>query len=226
MMKRKLVCIFAVMATLFILASSTTPTVAVANYKAVGVKAGDIAVYSYKTNMGGAVDQIATSTTYILGVSGTQISFLRNYNYANGSYYGSDSYTENVSQYGGGFHVWLRLLPANLSVGDPIQVGSPYKVNQTFTATFAGVQRTVNNVTFMSAGISCGKEYDKETGLFLRSNLYLGSNQWENMTLLSTTAWSAPVSQPTNLLIVGLGAGAIGGLVIGVVIGFAIKRRK
>jgi hypothetical protein len=224
-MKRKLACIFAVMATLLVLTSSTTPMVAAANYKAVGIKSGDFATYTYKTNMGGSIDQVATSTTYILGISGTQVTFVRNYNFANDSYYGSDMYTENVSQYVPGAHVWLRLLPANLSVGDPIQFGSPYKVNQTFTATFAGMQRTVNNVTFMSAGISCGKEYDKETGLFLRSNLYLGSNQWENMSLISTTAWSAPSStQATTMLMVGLGA--IGGLIVGVVIGLAIKRRK
>ena len=206
--------------------SSTTPIAAAANYKAVGIKNGDVATYTYKTNMGGSIDQVATTTTYILGVSGTQVTFVRNYNYANGSYYGSDMYTENVSLYVPSAHIWLRLLPANLSVGDPIQVGSPYKVNQTFTATFGGLQRSVNNVTFMSAGISCSKEYDKATGLFLQSNLYIGSNQWENVSLISTTAWSAPPSTqaPTDLLTVGLGA--IGGLVIGVVIGFAIKRRK
>jgi hypothetical protein len=224
MMKRKLACLLAVMATLFILTSSATPTVAAANYKAVGIKNGDVATYTYKTNMGGTIDQVATTTTYILGISGTQVTFVRDYNYANGSYYGSDSYTENVSQYVPGNHIWLRLIPANLSVNDPIQVGSSYKVNQTFPATFAGVQRSVNNVSFMSSGKSCSKEYDKATGLFLSSNLYLGSSQWENVSLVSTTAWSAPTSVPTNWLMVGLGA--VGGLIVGVVIGFAIKRRK
>jgi hypothetical protein len=223
-MKRKLACIFAVMATLLILTSSTTPIAATTNYNAVGIENGDIATYTYKTNMGGSIDQVATTTTYILGLSGTEVTFVRDYNYANGSYYGSDMYTENVSQYVPGAHIWLRLLPANLSVGDPIQVGSPYKVNQTFTTTFAGLQRSVNNVSFMSSGISCSKEYDKATGLFLQSNLYLGSSQWENVSLISTTAWSAPTSVPTNWLTIGLGA--IGGLIVGVVIGFAIKRRK
>lgn len=225
-MKRKLACIFAVMATLLILSSSTTPIVSAANYSAVGVRTGDRQVYSYKTNMGGSINNVTIFTVYILGVTGTQISFVRNYNYPNGSYYGSDSYTENVSQWVFGKHVWLILIPANLSVNDPIQSGAPYKVNQTFSATFAGVSRTVSNVSFMSAGKSCSKEYDKATGIFLYSNLYLGSNQWENISLISTTLWSAPTSAPssTNWLMIGLGA--IGGLIVGVAIGFAIKRRK
>jgi hypothetical protein len=223
-MKRKLACIFAVMATLLILTSSTSPIAAATNYKAVGIKSGDTATYTYKTNQGGAINQVATTTTYILALSGTQVTFVRVYNYANGSSYQSNTYTENVSRYVPGGHVWLRLLPANLSVNDPIQVGSHYKVNQTFTATFAGAQRSVNNVSFLSHSISCSYEYDQATGLFLQSNLYLGSGHWENISLTSTTAWSAPTSNPADMLWVGLGT--IGGFIIGVVIGFAITRRK
>jgi hypothetical protein len=225
MMKKKLVYMFALTSALLLLAFSTTPISAAPNYKIVGVRTGDTATYSYNTNMPDPVNQTSITTSIILGVSGTQVTLLRNYIYPNGSSYGNDILNENISQYTLSGHIWLRLLPANLSVGDPIQVGSSLTVDQTFTATFAGMQRTVNNVTFMSSGMSCGKEYDKETGLFLASNLYLGSNHWENVSLISTTLWSAPSpAEPISLLSVGLGA--IVGLVVGVAIGFVIKRRK
>jgi hypothetical protein len=228
-MKRRSMYVFTAIAALLILTPASTPTVTAADYQAIGISAGDTAIYEYTLTTGAPYDQINRTATLFLGLNGANVTFMRSYNYLNGSYFSSDQYTENITTYVPSGRLWRRLIPANLNVDDPLQIGSPYKVNQTFSATFAGASRTIINASFLSSAVSCCKQYDRSTGILIRSILYLGSGDWENITLMSTTAWppSAPAqgmfNTTTIIAIAGVGVVA---LAVGYLVGRSGKKKK
>jgi hypothetical protein len=226
---KRIMYVFTAIAALLILTSASAPTVTAANYQAIGVSVGDIATYKYTLTTGPPYDEINSTVTTFLGLNGANVTIMRSYNYLNGTYFNSDIRTENITTYVPGGIVWRRLIPANLDVGDPLQIGSPYKVNQTFTATLAGASRTIINASFLSSAVSCCKQYDRSTGILVRSILYLGSGDWENITLVSTTAWSpsAPsqgiFNMTTIIAIAGVGVAA---LAVGYLVGRSGKKKK
>jgi hypothetical protein len=223
-MKRKSICGIAVLSMLLAFTSTFVPATA-ANYKDIGVSTGVSVIYQYNST---ASPSIHTLGVYYQSVVGTNATMIGTTYYGDGTIYGSFTKSGNISLYTNIFDQNLRpyVIAANLNVGDNVTIGSPvtFKINSSSTMLVAGAQRTVLNLNYNQLGSRTDFYYDQSTGLTVKANIYEGGSNWENVTLISTNAWSAaPAGISDTLLMAGIG---IGGIVVGLAIGLVIGRAK
>jgi hypothetical protein len=178
-----------------------------ADYEKVGVNLGNTADYKLSTDFGNQ------NRTHILvyGIVGTVV-------HLNITEYNPDGTVNSTSQtigdlYLGSYPMYLYLLAANLTAGDPIGSGSPITINETITMTVAGASRTVNHLrTRASNQLPDGTfevYWDKATGLMTKVNVWIFVG-WLNMTIMSTDAWPIvapppppPVTPPLSVKLSG-----------------------
>jgi chitodextrinase len=157
-------------------------TVAAEDYTKIGVKVGDTAEYSFTMT---GVPTPTTLSYLISNVTGTNVTI---------SSAGSTIVSGNVSAGGNG--IWLYLIAANLTAGDPLYVGAPYSINETITMTAAGESRAINhfNLTTTVSGYTVIEEiyWDKLTGLMTGINDYISGSGWTNQTLTTTSLFGVP----------------------------------
>jgi hypothetical protein len=223
-LKRK--SIFAIAALFMLIVSTSTfmPATA-ANYKNIGVSTGVMVDYQYSSTASPSSHKF---TVYYQSVVGTNATMVGTTYYDDGTIYGSFIKDGNISLYTNLFAQNLRpfVIAAGLNVGDNITYGAPImmKINSSSTMLVAGSQRTVLNLNYNQLGSRTDFYYDAATGITVKANIYEGGTSWENITVISTTAWSqAPAGASDIILLAGVGAG---GIVVGLIVGLAIGRMR
>jgi hypothetical protein len=223
-LKKKSICAIAVLSMLLAFTSTFMPATA-ANYKDIGVSTGVIVTYQYNSTASPSIPRLSV---YYQSVVGTNATMVGTTYHGDGTIHDSFTKSGNISLYTNVFAQNLRpyVIAANLNVGDNITIGSPvtFKINSSSTMSVAGTQRTVLNLNYNQLGSRTDFYYDQSTGLTVKANIYEGGTTWENITLISTNAWSAaPAGVSDLLLLTGIGIGAI---VVGLAVGLVIGRRR
>lgn len=198
--------------------------VVAADFSKVGVKTGTTATYSFSAS-NSEVNRVDLNFTSVAGTTVT-LSYIW-YN-PDGSENSSWVDTGDVSTGGGVTAISAFLIPSNLSAGDPIFSGSLLTINETVSMFTAGAYRTVNHSNWITTSGSYRHDlyWDKQTGLMVRLTLRSGSSGGpysQNVTLTSTSPWSAGLSVDASTLIL------IGGVVAAVVVAVAavsLRRRR
>jgi hypothetical protein len=223
MFKRKATCALIVLTILLAVTFMSSPAAA-ANYKAIGVKTGVLNTYQYNSTSAPSNTKFTIFFQSVVLTNATIIGTLYN---AGGVLVSSFTRSGNISLYTLITNQNLRsyVVAANLSVGDNVASGSPSKFNSSQDMLVAGTTRTVLDYNSNLTGARTDYYYDRLTGVLVKANINQGGTNWENVTMISTTAWSAPPTQePTpTLLMAGIG---VVGLIVGLAVGLVIGRRK
>jgi hypothetical protein len=225
---------------LLLLTIVVSPTSA-ASYTSVGVVSGTSSVYS-QTITGEPNANKLVITVYT--VVGTAVSENLTYYLANGSVYYKISTTVNVNSNNptiiegvpDSYFTMESIIASGLNASDPTYPAGPYKINDTSSMTFAGATRTIDyfqQSPFNSSAWYFEGWWDQATGIIVKWNLWwpaaYGGPVWQNISMVSTTAWSAsaPVqstfSSTSIITIVGVGIVA---LIVGFVAGRHGKRKR
>jgi len=210
-MRKRLVLSLATISMILLVTAVCNP--ASATSYAVGVKVGDTADYTASAT-GEPFSKMHLS---VYGIVGTVVTLNLTYYYPNGTLHDQSTVTGDLLTGSGG--ILLFLIARNLTQGDPVYSGSTMKVNKTVTMTVAGASRSVNYVNLTMGYWQF--YWDKETGLMTQVRfLFFG---WMNLTLTSTSLWSAGLFglSWTTLAIIGGGA-----VVLIAVVALVLRRRK
>jgi hypothetical protein len=197
--------------SVLLFASAITTLSKAADYNKVGVKAGDTAEYSTSISSTNEVSMLIR----IISVSAYMVTINVTYNYSTGPTQ-TDVVYFDVSR-GTGF---ISILTApGLSVGDPVYLGSSAAIMDIIPMNVTGMTRTVNHYNFSIPGFAYEESYwDRDTGLLVKSS-NRNPNFSENITLISTTAFS-------SVAVLVVVAGVVGALIVIVVVVEVIVRRK
>jgi hypothetical protein len=202
---RKKVTFTLVLFSIILLSSAMTTPSQAADYYKVGVKVGDVVEYSISISNSDMV-------SIVIRVEDISVSVVQ----LNVTYYYSAHPTQSVNSpfdVTSGYGLYYLLIAPELSVGDPIYLGSSLMINETVTMTVAGVSRTVNHLNY-SAGIVFGDYYwDRDTGLLVKSTFRFPFGS-ENLSLMSTTAFGAPFPTGLVLLLASGIASSVGVIVL------------
>jgi hypothetical protein len=222
MFKQKVTCAIVLMSIIVAVTCASTP-VSAANYKNIGVTAGVVNTYQYNST---ATPTATKFTVYFESVVGTNATIVGTLYKASGNVISSSSKTGNISLHTSIYEQNLQpyVVAANLNGGDNVTYGSLRTFNSSSDMSVAGTTRSVLNLNYKYTGVRTDFYYDRATGITVKANIFEGGSSWENITLISTTAWSAGTqSSSSTLLLAGIG---IGGLVVGLAIGLVVGRRK
>jgi hypothetical protein len=221
MFKRKMICAIVLLSLVFGVTCSSIP-VSAANYKSIGVSPGVVTMYNANITS----STITKIGVYFQSVFGTNATILITSYIASGAELGSSSKSGNISLYTLDFNQNLMsyVVAANLTTGDLVCSGSPWKFNSTSDMTVAGTTRNVVNLNYNITGHRTDFYYDRATGINVKATINVGGANWQNITLISTNAWSsAPSSSTSTMMLAVVGIGA---LVVGLAIGLVMGRRK
>jgi hypothetical protein len=179
--------IVAVLLVLLAWSANCTHTCMAADYTKVGVKLGNVA--DYETGVSYAAYNRTQMLVY--GIVGAVITL-------NFTVYNRDGTINQTFQIVGdpsigGYPIFLYLIAANLTAGDPIYPWAAWTINETVTMTVAGTSRTVNHLYLPDGSFEA--YWDKETGLMTKLNAFLYV-AWYNYTMISTDAWSIVTPPP------------------------------
>jgi hypothetical protein len=211
-MRRSLILVLAIFSASIIFSSVLTPSVA-ADYTKVGVKVGDTAEYlvsdvshihgvNYTTgkpvyfyyDTTEAYDRLRVTVT---NVTGTNVTLSLTLYFPNGKVYENSLVSCDVSSGMCDFFwpsvLWGLIIAANLSVGDPIYIGSSRVINETVNMRIASKYR-LNHVGSPESGYEA--YWDKASGLLVERHsesilmadtTYGGYTEinWINMTLMT-----------------------------------------
>jgi hypothetical protein len=200
------------LALLFVLLvlTATTSSAVAADYTKIGVKIGDKATYALSET--GSTDN--TTTMLVWGILGTQV-------YLNFTDYTPSGTVDvkypaivaDVYAGGGSGSVgYMRLIASNLTANDELYLGSAgYWINDTTSMIISGINRTVNHFKILGGDVEVW--WDKATGLMVKLNFWRHITGWYNLTMISTTAWSAPAQPPSlfgnSWVLVAIGEGVL-----------------
>lgn len=207
-LKKKIVLTLAMLSVLFVSAVVTVSQAA--DYNRIGVKTGNRADYSsmgYYPRFGALLNN----------VTGTFANFTLTSYYLNGTIGHTNYYYGNVTN----GDIYVMLIPANLTAGDPVYPGSDYIINRTDVMNVAGAQRYVNNYTWYSSSGWSHIYWDKFTGILVEVRAHLSANE----TMISTNMWKpSPSSSSPSLMTLLLVGGALV-LLVGAAVALALRRR-
>jgi hypothetical protein len=173
-------------ATLVMFSAAITPTLA-ADYNRLVLKTGDVA--EYKVGYWTVRTPVDTLRVIVQDIVGTTVTINSTYYGPFGKIFsnlvtydirGPLSSSNNSSDYSFLFPHPL-LIAADLGAGDPINVGSESKIDETITMKVANADRWVNHANFSE---SSSFYWDKATGLLVKL-----ISSIVNLNLTSTTAW-------------------------------------
>jgi hypothetical protein len=125
-----------------------------------------------------------------------------------------------------GDYLFQWVVMAGGTVGKSLTTHSSFPVILgTLDMTTAGATRTVNHSNGTSVGFIYADIYsDKATGIIVKSYIQHAGGDWVNSTLISTNAWSATsAGLPASAMALALVG--VGGIVVGVIIGFVVGGR-
>jgi len=206
------------------------PTSAV-TYTSVGVAPGSSSVYSQVFSVATTENKMVIS---IITVSGTVVDENITYYLADGTLILKLNPIVDVNA--NNYLSMESIIASGLTAGDPVYPAAPYVINDSSSMTVAGATRTVEHFkqgSFNASNLWLEDWWDQATGITVKWNLWFpvsdGGPYWQNVTMVSTTAWppSAPAqstfSSTSTIAIVGVGIVA---LIIGFVAGHHGKRKR
>lgn len=194
-----------------VFASAPTPSRA-ADYTKVGVRVGDTA--DYVSSITGKNYTRLHILVYGL-TAGTVVTLELTYYDSNGKQYPWGTVTGDT--YLGSGYIFYYLVAPNLVEDEGIFHGASYTINETTTLTVAGVSRSVNHLR-LDGFYYLDIYWDQSTGIVVKCSIWFIG--WTNLTMTSTSLWSAGLSS-TQLLIIG---GAV--VVMLVAVAYYVGRRR
>ena len=204
-MRKRIAYPLALLSILFVL-TATASSAAAADYTKIGVKIGDTATYALSET--GSTDN--TTTLLVWGILGTQVYL----NFTDYTPLGTVDVKRQVIAdiYAGSSVGFIDLVAGNLTVNNELYSGSTgYWINDTTSMIISGLNRTVNHFKILGGDVEVW--WDKATGLMVKSNFFRHITGWYNLTMISTTAWSAPAQPPSLLsnswVLVAIGEGVL-----------------
>lgn len=179
-MQKTYVSVLAGLSLLLVLsAASATPLAP--DYRKVGVKIGDAAIYE-SSFTAESWDETHIS---VYGIVGSVVTFNVTWYEPSGAVGASGLLAGDI--YIGGNSIFNFLIAADLATSDPIWSEADEAINDTILVVVGGVLRTVNHLRYYGGEFE--GYWDAATGLMIELRLF-SRNRWVNYTLLSTTAWS------------------------------------
>jgi len=215
-LRKRVIVSIGILSVLLFVTTAYNP--ASATTYAVGVRVGDTADYDVSIT---PEPDFAKMHVLVYDISGTTVTLDVSYIFKNGSHSASIQYTGDIET-GSGDALWMwYLIAKSLTTGDPILSGLLVKINDTGTMTVAGASRTVCHLNINWALVG-NMWWDQETGILVKSNIAIIFFGWYNVTLTSTSLWSAGLFglSWTTLLIIGSAA-----VVLIAVIAIVLRRR-
>jgi hypothetical protein len=216
MIRKKLAFTLTLLSILLVVSATYTP--ALATTYQLGVQAGNTADYTASVT--------ASSDTKlrlsVRNVTGTTAGVDLTYYFANDTIdtlQSSSHYIDVASTSGSGGSFWIFLIAKNLNNGDEVYPTSGLTLNASTTMIAAGVNRTVERLSFLDNTMY----WDKDTGIIVKMNLHFII--WINITMTATNMWPAGglfgLSTETLLII-----GVVGVVVIIAAAVLLMRRRK
>jgi len=176
---------------LILLSVAITPTSAV-TYTSVGVAPGSSSVYSQVFSVSTTENKMVIS---IITVSGTVVDENITYYLADGTLVFKINPIVDVNS--NNYVSMESIIASGLTSGEPVYPAAPYIINDSSTMTVAGASRTVEHFkqgSFNASNLWLEDWWDQATGITVKWNLWFpvsyGGPYWQNVTMVSTTAWS------------------------------------
>lgn len=233
-MKRRIAFALATLTLVLVLTTAMRPTAAIVYTPGI---TPSTSVYTQKFSIGGTGYKLVNT---VYNVAGTHVHENLTY-YVNGTLY--RKLNPDVDVAANDYFDMPTIIAANLTTGGLLYGTPGPTINSSTTMIVAGANRTVNyfkqNPNFNASVLGFYLEawWDKATGLSVKWNLWWPAGQggplWQNVTMVSTTAWSpsppAPTPSPsafsTTSILAIAGVGIVA-LVIGFLVGRSGKRKR